>query len=658
MEASPSSARPESEPLRPPAAGILRGCLDRDVLDRWCERGVLGLILAILVFGPLAFGAVGSLAAVVMQTLTVAVLGLWVGRVWLNRSYRMLWPPICWAVTAFMLYAIVRYRMVLAENGIEYVARQELIWVLVYGALFFAILNNLSRQESTQIISVTLLALGTLLSMYAIYQFLTKSGRVLWAVQYPAYLGRGSGTYICPNHLAGYLEMILPLGLALTLAGRFTPTAKVFLGYASLAVFAGIAVTVSRGAWVATTLGLIVFFALLMRQRGQRLVGVMFLALLVGGAVFFMKNLALFQRRQGMSAEVKVEFARLQLWKPAYQMWQDHFWWGTGPAHFDARFRQYRPDDIQMRPLYAHNDYLNTLADWGLAGALVIAAAVLLLFWGVFQSWKFVRRANDLTTKRSNRSAFVLGAAAGLLALLAHSAVDFNMHIPANAAVAIALMAMITGHLRFATERYWWRIGAIGKPLLTGACLLAAAYLGQQAYQRGREHMLLEQAAETRALSARIDALKRAHAAEPRNAETTYEIGETLRLASWEGTGPYREQATEAIEWFQRGIQLNRFDPYNYMGLGMCLHWLNRSEEAKPFFEKALALDPRNYVIQGHMGWHYFQLGDWAQSKHWFEEAASRSHWHPDPKVKRYEDAYVYLRIIERKMAEEGQSRK
>ena len=30
--------------------------MDREVLDRWCERGILGSVIAILVFTPVAFG--------------------------------------------------------------------------------------------------------------------------------------------------------------------------------------------------------------------------------------------------------------------------------------------------------------------------------------------------------------------------------------------------------------------------------------------------------------------------------------------------------------------------------------------------------------------------------------------------------------------------
>ena len=232
-------------------------------------------------------------------------------------------------------------------------------------AFFFVILNNLSRQEGTQLVSLTLISVAGLISLYALYQFLTKSHYVLWTQQYPGYVGRGSGTYVCPNHLAGLLEMVLPLGLAYTLTGRFKPTAKVFLGYAALAIFTGIGVSVSRGAWLATGLGLLFFFGLLMRQRGYRLAGVIFCVLLIGAFAFFLKNLNVLQRRVSRNpVESKIDTTRLELWRPAYQMWRDHFWWGVGPAQFDQQFRHYRPEDIQMRPLYAHNDYLNALADW------------------------------------------------------------------------------------------------------------------------------------------------------------------------------------------------------------------------------------------------------------------------------------------------------
>jgi hypothetical protein len=45
-------------------------------LDWWCERGILALVLAILVFAPLAFGAVYGVALLVVQLLVMGVAAL------------------------------------------------------------------------------------------------------------------------------------------------------------------------------------------------------------------------------------------------------------------------------------------------------------------------------------------------------------------------------------------------------------------------------------------------------------------------------------------------------------------------------------------------------------------------------------------------------
>src|SRR5438093_13118062 len=102
--------------------------MNRERLDDWCERGILGLVLAILVYSPLALGAVRPQEFVVVEWLTGVLLLVCVCRFWLNPKHRLLWPPICSAVLLFMGYAVGRY--LTAE--VEYTAREELIPVSVY----------------------------------------------------------------------------------------------------------------------------------------------------------------------------------------------------------------------------------------------------------------------------------------------------------------------------------------------------------------------------------------------------------------------------------------------------------------------------------------------------------------------------------------------
>ena len=72
--------------------------MDRKGLDNICEKGILGLVLAILVFSVLATGAVRTLEFLAVQFMTIAVGMLWLARFWLNPRQRLLFPPVGWAV--------------------------------------------------------------------------------------------------------------------------------------------------------------------------------------------------------------------------------------------------------------------------------------------------------------------------------------------------------------------------------------------------------------------------------------------------------------------------------------------------------------------------------------------------------------------------------
>lgn len=597
--------------------------MDREVLDRWCERGILALVLAILVFAPLATGAVRTLEFLVVQTLTTAVMALWILRLWISPRPQLLWPPICWAVLAFLGYAVGRY----FTADIEYVARLELIQVVVYSLLFLAIVNNLHRQEYSQVIAFTLVFLGLAESFYALAQFLTKSNRVWYFIT--PYQHRGTGTFINPNNLGGMLEMLIPLGLAYTLVGRLKPVTRVLLGYSSLMMLGGLAVTLSRGAWVATALALAGLVAFMLPRRSLRVQALALLALLLGAGLYFVPENYSFRQRLAQTTEAKGDtYSRYQIWDAALQMWRDHPWWGVGPAHFDQRFHEYRPDQIQARPDRTHNDYLNTLVDWGGVGAAIAAAGGLLLWLGVWRTWRHVSRAErDFGNKLTNKFAFVLGATLSLVALTAHSAVDFNLHIPANALLAAALAALLTSYQRFATEAYWStaRLGQRGA--LSVLLLGGVAVLGAQGWRRAQEYAWLQRVPEAPlSAPARITALEGAFTVEPKNAETAYALGETYRAQCWDAFDSGYDKAGEAagrhaLEWFARARNLNPYDSRPWLSAGMCLDKLGRFDESEPFYQRADTLDPSSYFTAANIGWHYVQTGDYAAARPWFERS-------------------------------------
>jgi tetratricopeptide (TPR) repeat protein len=317
-------------------------------------------------------------------------------------------------------------------------------------------------------------------------------------------------------------------------------------------------------------------------------------------------------------------------------MWRDHPWVGVGPAHFDVRFPAYRPASIQSRPFWVHNDYLNTLVDWGLAGAALVGAFLISLISGVVQTLRYVgRTGDDLGAKRSDRAAGVVGLAVAVLTLLLHSAVDFNMQIPANASLAVAWMASLTGHLRFTTDRYWANARGYRRVLVTLLALASMTFLGRQTVVRYREGICLTAAGSAPTERAQVNAYLAAQETEPRNAETLAKLGEIFRLRSWEGGDGWARELKEAERWFERAMREDPYDTYPISRTGMCLDWRQAHTEAEAYFDRALRLDPNNFYLTMLRGWHEIQKEDYPAAKRWLERSLEIK-WYDNPLANNY----------------------
>ncbi len=634
-------------------------------MDSACERAILGIVLVILVGGPLAFGAsgfpFGDIAFVVIQGLTILALGLWMVRFYVQRPFRLFWPPVCWGVLAFVAYAIARCQMVV----IEYPAQQLLVKVIVYAVLFFIVLHNLNRRESATAVGMTLIAVGMVLSVFAVYQFATHNPKI-WGYYKPAYYTRrGSGTFINPNNLAGFLEMIAPLGLAYVIMGRFSAVVKAVVGYATIAMLVGIAVTVSRGAMLATGSVMVLFCLALLYDRRYWKRALAALLVFAAGAIYCARDFTIERRFLGaMTGDGKVFDNRYHYWDGAKEIFSRHVWWGAGPGHFPFEYPRFRDGWAQNTMLYAHNDYLNTLCEWGIVGMAIIGLTMMLLYWGAVRTWPFVRKAsNEMGSSDSTRAAFVAGSAAGLLALLIHSVVDFDMQIPACAIVAITFMALLTAQRRFATERYWKNPAVFGKFLVFCVAGGAMVFLSLREARNGRETYWLWQGAllrrdweaqsailakspdSTQASKAiakiwdeELAALTKAYDADPSNFQTSFTLGQYYWTLSRQGGRDYKAQCLTAMKWFTRSMQANPRYAYTPMRFGMCLDWLDRPHEATPYFNLAADLDPNSFYVAIYEGLHCVNLSDLEGARRWLQRSVAINGTDPEHTAQKYLD--------------------
>jgi O-antigen ligase len=607
---------------------------NRRNLDWWCQRGILALVLAALVFAPLAFGAVYTWTFLVIQALAMGVALIWLVRLWGGYKPKLLWPPLAWAVLAFVLYAVVRY----FTADIEYVARLELLRILLFAFLFLAVLSNLYSQDAAEIITYSLTAVAVMASSYAVAQFFRHSNHV-WDLMSP-YPGRASGTYINPDHFAGFLELVLPLPLAFLLAGRVEMVTRVVLAYATLTIMGGLAVTFSRGGWVAAAAGVFILLGFLFCHRNHRLRAVVVLLLLLGGGGVFtarvLSHTVTYMRRvtkpDDQGPAVLDTESRWQMWTAAVHMWRDHPWVGVGPGHFDHRFREYRPEGFQVRPEHAHDDFLELLADWGVAGGIIVFGGIGIFLVGLRRSWPHVRRQeNDFGSGMSSRYAFFLGGVSGLFALAVHSLVDFNLHVTANALVGVVVLALVASNLRLASKRYWVRARPPLQWAMSSGLALLLVFLGTQIWRLGGEMIWTDRAEVLPVYSTeQATALQTALAYEPKNPLTAYNLGECFYHPSLDGGDNYAGLAQAALKSYEQCIRLDPHDANGWLRSGMCLDWLGQHAEAEKDYAEAEKRDPNGNFVVANIGWHFLQVGDYAAARQWFMRAGKLSKWNND----------------------------
>jgi tetratricopeptide (TPR) repeat protein len=139
--------------------------------------------------------------------------------------------------------------------------------------------------------------------------------------------------------------------------------------------------------------------------------------------------------------------------------------------------------------------------------------------------------------------------------------------------------------------------------------------------------------------------MEKAFAVDPKNFQTAYDIGEMYRIQSFQGVPDNESLAKTAIDWYARAMRLNPFDGYNYLGTGMCLDWIGRSNEAEAYYSRAEALDPNGYYTVAYIGWHYVQTGDYPAARVCLERSM-RLEWDVN------DIAHSYWEIVRDKLAQ------
>ena len=240
-------------------------------------------------------------------------------------------------------------------------------------------------------------------------------------------VGRVTGIYYSPNHLALYLERLFPLALSLCLCAGLSGRRRILTWTATGVLGVTLYLTYSRGAWL---LGLPVAFLAIAWCYRKRLRGWMVAVVLVVGVLAASNVLAGRAGTGGILEEIRVP-----VWQSTLRMIADHPWRGVGLDGFQVVYLRYMRVEAWTEPLlhHPHNAWLDAAVRTGLPGLALYGALVGGTVW---QLGRALPETNGV------HRAVILGCLAGLLAGAMHGLVDSGYFL-ADLAWSLALVGGI-----------------------------------------------------------------------------------------------------------------------------------------------------------------------------------------------------------------------
>ena len=296
------------------------------------------------------------------------------------------------------------------------------------------------------------------------------------------------------NHLCGFMELTGFFFLAVAVFGRVQIFVRAACGLVFLAATLNVALSTSRGG-LAFGIGAVTFAGLAwvlnsICKSDRRSAGVRTGLQLAGAAVACVVvgwvTWTQLEQKFGTGNVFKNLNGRAEVWGRAYEQWNESPILGTGARSFEYFERSYRNmnsdwitwSQIDVDAIFAHNEWLQLLADYGLIGLLLGIAVLGIHCWKAMSH--LIREALTAEPGRSfadHRGIMVLGALCGMIPFAIHCAADFQMHIGTNAVTAAIVLAIMANPGVRASERESRQLDA-PRSWRAAAILLAAAPAG------------------------------------------------------------------------------------------------------------------------------------------------------------------------------------
>jgi hypothetical protein len=323
----------------------------------------------------------------------------------------------------------------------------EQSWNSLYGFLppiaALALIGGLGWRKSIAQLNWAIPLFGAASAALGLAQVLSEGDTALY---FHAFTNRGLpvGFFANVNHQACFLLMCLPFIAALIgeasdewQSGDADYGRVMAIGVLGLFVLVGILAAGSVAGY-SLLLPVLIFCILLVRSPGQgkaRLASpILIITSTILGALLVGFSPVL--DGLGVTSFEETEMSRLGMWKVTTRIAADHWVAGTGLGSFSDVYRLYEnPETVTEKfANHAHNDYLQTIVEFGLPGLLLIVAGLGLAGYLFVRVW--LRRGDS--NARLKRA-----AATAIFVVLLHSVVDYPGRTPAIATLSAACFGIL-----------------------------------------------------------------------------------------------------------------------------------------------------------------------------------------------------------------------
>src|ERR1035437_7378944 len=393
---------------------------------------VLGLCI-LLIFAVLAVGAVDEWSTFAFEAGAAVLFLVWAGKQLVSKELKVsqnpLYPP------AFLFFGLILAQIVMRRSAYSYITKYEALQYVSYGIVLLVGAECVREESARKIFAFVMIAFGACYAFFALAQELTSNGKIFW-VHSPEFHGSIYGSYVNHDHYAGLMEMLVPIPFVLSMGHLLRGGKRALVGSCAVLMAGTIFLSGSRGGMLAFVLEMVLFAALTLgkRRSPRTALGTMAVCVLILALLIFLGKGPVLGRLGDLSPGM-----RLDITKDSLRMFSKRPVWGWGLGTFPTVYPSYRSFYTNLFVNEAHNDYAQLLVETGLLGfGLMLWFLVRLYRYGLPTSrrWEF-----------QWDGAVSLAALLGCTGILFHSFVDFNLQIPANAALFYVLCGLAASRL-------------------------------------------------------------------------------------------------------------------------------------------------------------------------------------------------------------------